>query len=470
MNIFKLNDISQLTERSVVTVGMFDGVHIGHRHILSTLMEVSERLSLRPVVVTFDLHPRQVLSHDAVKAFRITTNAERYALLEQFGVTDVVEVHFDAEMAQMSACDFLRRVLVGRLHAEALVLGFDNMFGNKMHNDFDRLPAVAESLGVRIFEDTAVRFRDMEVSSTQIRKALYRGDVALASAMLGTGYKVTGRVAQGRQVGRRIGFPTANVEVEDDGKALPAEGVYAVRVEWGGTTLRGMANLGGQPTFGNGPATFEVNIFDFDGNLYGQTVTVEFVERLRDIRKFESPQALADQLEADRSRARKLLLMVLLFIGVCVGVCAQPDKVYKSLAEVRNPEEVYILQLRNKRLKQLPAEVLSMPNLRELDLRGNRIARLPDSIGSLTHLRRIDLSRNPLMALPASWSALEELEELVLWATYVTSVPETYARLDGVLQLLDLRGCPLTLDDQDAIEKILPNVKKIWDLACNCGD
>lgn len=165
---------------------------------------------------------------------------------------------------------------------------------------------------------------------------------------------------------------------------------------------------------------------------------------------------------------RYFLFTLMLLLGCTLF--AQPDKVYKSLKDVKNPADVYILQLHNKRLKTIPREVFTMTNLRQLDLRGNRIAFLPDSISQLQNLQRLELSRNPLMALPASMANMEQLRELVLWSTYVTELPPQFARLDGTLELLDLRHCPLMLDDQTAINNLLPSVKKLWDYACNCAD
>lgn len=164
-----------------------------------------------------------------------------------------------------------------------------------------------------------------------------------------------------------------------------------------------------------------------------------------------------------------LTSLCLLFL-LMQGAQAQPDRVYKSLTEVTDPQQVYILQLRNKRLKSLPKVVLQMVNLKELDLRGNRIAFLPDSIAHLEHLQRLEVSRNPLMQLPATISQLKELKELVLWSTYVTDLPLGIETLDDTLEVLDLRHCPLTIENQEAIEKQLPSVKKLWDFACNCGD
>ena len=310
MNIYKLEDIKELTASgSVVTVGMFDGVHVGHHHILSLLGRVAEEKGLRPVVVTFDRHPRQVLTEGVATHFRITTNEERGRLLSQCGVDTVVELPFTPQLAGMSACEFFEQVLVGQLNARALVLGFDNMFGSRGRNDFDRLPALAEEKGVTIHVDKAVFYHGSEVSSTRIRKALEQGQTDRAASMLGRGYVMWGTVEKGRQLGRLLGFPTANVSLADPTKVWPADGVYAVWVTLSDGTagLKGMANFGAQPTFGLDKPVFEVNIFDFEGDLYDSTLTVEFGPRLRDICRFDNVPTLVEQLRADREAARRLL-------------------------------------------------------------------------------------------------------------------------------------------------------------------
>ncbi|MBO4600248.1 MAG: riboflavin biosynthesis protein RibF [Bacteroidales bacterium] len=309
MNIFKLDDISELPFDTAVTVGMFDGVHVGHRHILSMLDRVAGERNLHAVVVTFDCHPRQVLKADRAASFRVNTNEERYRLLEECGVKDVVEIHFTPEAAQLSACEFFEQVLLRRLHCRALVLGYDNMFGNRARNDFDQLPAVAESNGVALVVDTPVRYEGVEVSSTKVRGALQEGNVRRAAAMLGYHYRLWGTVVKGRQVGRTLGFPTANVCLDDSTKVVPANGVYAVWV-WlpdGKTLKKGMANFGGQPTFGLEKTVFEVNIFDYDGDLYDKVLTVEFVDRIRDVCKFAGVEHLVKQLNIDREESLRKL-------------------------------------------------------------------------------------------------------------------------------------------------------------------
>lgn len=311
MNIYKLNNISNLSEGTAVTVGMFDGVHCGHQHILSMLKKAANERNLIPVVVTFDLHPRQVLGGNVGGAdinsfYRVTTNEERYEQLQRHGINHVLEVHFTPEIAALSACQFFEQILIKQLHAKVLVLGFDNLFGSKQHYDFDQLPALAQSFNAEVLVDTPLSMHGVEVSSTQIRKALKNGDVALAAEMLGYPYRLWGNVVKGRQVGRTLGFPTANVCLDDTTKVMPADGVYAVNVHIQGRTepLHGMANLGGQPTFGLNKPVFEVNIFDFDADIYNTILTVEFVQRLRDVRKFASVDDLISQLESDRNAAQ----------------------------------------------------------------------------------------------------------------------------------------------------------------------
>lgn len=310
MNLYKLEDINELPYATAVTVGMFDGVHVGHRHILSMLDRVSAEEGLRPVVVTFDCHPRQVLNAESAASFRVNTNEERYRLLEGCGVKEVVEIHFSKETAELSACEFFEQVLLHRLNCKALVLGYDNMFGNRRRDDFGQLPALAERCGVRVCVDTPLKVEGVEVSSTQVRKALQRGDVLHATTLLGYPYRLWGTVVKGRQVGRTLGFPTANVCLDDSTKVVPAAGVYAVRV-WGTEgdvqTKWGMANFGAQPTFGLEKTVFEVNIFDYDGDLYGSVLTVEFVDRIRDVCRFEGVEQLVKQLEDDRRTAIEIL-------------------------------------------------------------------------------------------------------------------------------------------------------------------
>ena len=300
--------ISGLDRGGVVTVGMFDGVHAGHRHILRLLKEVAERGGYEPVVVTFDRHPREVLGNGAAGLRVLSTAEERYEAIRSCGIRHIEVCHFTHETAQLSACRFAREFLVDRLNMKALVLGYDNMFGSKANNDFDQLPSLARECGFDIVTDTAVTLEGVVVSSTLIRRLLADGDVRTVGAMLERPYELSGTIAHGRQVGRTIGFPTANVQIAEAGKVVPKEGVYAVDVfmEGEGTSVRAMANLGPQPTFGCESPTFEVHLLGVNRDCYGSVMRVLFLDRLRDTRRFDSVDALVAQLERDKDRTLKL--------------------------------------------------------------------------------------------------------------------------------------------------------------------
>ena len=298
MNVFNIDNISSLDAKTVVTVGMFDGLHLGHRHLLECLQAVAAEKSIAPWVVTFDVHPRQVLYPSTTMSL-LSTREERLALLEGCGVSNVAIVHFDAETASLSACDFARCFLCERLNMSVLLLGYDNMFGSRSNNDFDRLPLLAAEKRFSIQRDEPVLLGGIEISSTKIRKALTDGDIVLANTMLGTTYSVTGTVVHGRHVGASLGFPTANIHPADCAKMLPAAGVYATRATVDGKTYAAMTNLGAQPTFNQQHSELEVHMIGFDGDIYGKRLTVEFVDRIRNIRPFASPDELSAQLKRD---------------------------------------------------------------------------------------------------------------------------------------------------------------------------
>lgn len=289
----------------MVTVGMFDGVHLGHRHIVDRLGNEADARGLTPVVVTFDRHPRMVLGHTDGGFGLLSTTQERLKLLDEAGAKTVVVLDFTPQLAALSTCDFAEQVLYHQLGAQALLLGYDNQFGSKRVADFDRLPQRAASLGIELVNDSPLVVDNIAVSSTQVRSALANGDIALANRMLGRHYELGGVVTTGRQVGRTIGFPTANL-VADDFKAVPLNGVYATLADIEGATFPAMTNIGPQPTFGTGHDTIEIHLIGFRGDLYNRRLTVRFVARLRNTQQFDSAQALASQLELDRQLTIKL--------------------------------------------------------------------------------------------------------------------------------------------------------------------
>lgn len=300
IRIHTLEDISKMPKETVVSVGMFDGVHLGHRKVLLSLCSFAKEICAEPLAITFDRHPRLVLSNGNGDFHLLNTNQERYSIMEQCGIGDVLEIHFTSEVAALSACEFARKYLVQQLEIKGLLLGYDNMFGNKAHNDFDRIHTLADSSGFAIRTEKSILCDGIEISSTQIRKALACGDISLSNRMLGYSYSVEGTVVHGREVGRTLDFPTANIHLDNPLKMLPAEGVYCVTVCIDGQQFKAMCNVGAQPTFNSENSTLEVHIFDFHQDIYGKTIALSFLERLRDIRRFDTPQALANQLVADK--------------------------------------------------------------------------------------------------------------------------------------------------------------------------
>lgn len=306
INVHNIEDINIVGEGTIVTVGMFDGVHLGHRHLLCRLNELAEANRLKPVVVTFNCHPRQVLDDGYVPQM-LCTRAERLSRLEECGVSDVAMVTFDKNTASLSACSFALQYLCRRLNMKGLLLGYDNMFGSRRDNDFDQLPQFAAQHGFKIFRDSAVVVDGIEVSSTKIRQSLLNGDLKTATAMLGGYYSIEGTVVHGRHVGSGLGFPTANVSIDDPSKLQPKSGVYAIMVEVEGRSYAAMANHGAQPTFHLDKPVLEVHLLDFDGELYDKKVRVHFLSRLRDIQAFPSQDALVEQLRCDRLEVERII-------------------------------------------------------------------------------------------------------------------------------------------------------------------
>lgn len=292
---------------AVVTMGSFDGVHLGHQAILKFLVERAQARNGRPVLVTFDPHPREVVSGHAVHL--LTTPQERAALVARFGVEETVILPFDKAMASMAAEDFVEQILVGRIGASSIVIGHDHGFGADRRGNRELLERLGPAMDFEVDVIPAQSVDATVVSSSVIRRALIEtGDVALASSLLGRPYRWRGLVVDGDKRGRTIGYPTANLDPVASRKIIPKAGVYAVTVRRGNDHLAGgMMNVGTRPTFDGARQRQEVHLLDFEGDLYGEVLTVEFRERLRDERRFDGLEALVEQLKADESRCRSLL-------------------------------------------------------------------------------------------------------------------------------------------------------------------
>jgi len=290
---------------AVVTVGTFDGVHRGHQRVLAEVVERARKGGLTSVLVTFDPHPLEILNPPAAPKL-LTLTDEKRELVAAAGVERVVVLPFTREVAQQSPEEFIRG-LRAEYALRQLVLGYDHAFGRGRSGDEALVRRLGTAEGFEVAVVDAVREDGQPISSTLIRAAVAHGDLAGAARWLGRPYGLLGRVVPGAGRGRTIGVPTINLAPPDARKLLPPDGVYGVWVWWRGTRYGGMMNQGARPTFAEQGRTLEAHLFDFAGDVYGETVRVEWVERLRDVQAFPSRDALVAQLERDRQAARASL-------------------------------------------------------------------------------------------------------------------------------------------------------------------
>ena len=294
--------------RSVVTTGTFDGVHLGHRVIVEYLVARADEIGGVPTVVTFDPHPREVLTGHPVPL--LTSLDERADAMEALGVQRFVVLPFSRDLSLLEPEDYVADVLLGTVGMREIVIGYDHRFGRKARGDRALLERLGERLGFTVDVIPEQIEDDVTVSSTEVRRLLAEvGDAERAAHLLGRPYRISGTVVRGDARGRTIGYPTANLRPVDPRKLVPALGVYAVRATLAdGTKAGGMMNVGRRPTFEtDGARTIEVHLFDFDRDLYGQTLAVDVVARLRDERRFDGVEALVAQLGADAKAARAVL-------------------------------------------------------------------------------------------------------------------------------------------------------------------
>lgn len=291
----------------VATIGFFDGVHRGHRFLIDCVIEEAQRSGMSSAVITFDRHPREVLQTD-YQPDLLSTLDEKLLLLSKTHVDNTVVLHFDASLAALTAHDFMRDVLQGQLKVRKLIIGYDNRFGHNRSEGFDDYVCYGKELGIEVIRADAFLPDDVRVSSSVIRTCLREGRVEEANRLLGYDYTIESRIVSGYQNGRKMGFPTANLDVTRCQQLLPASGVYAVLVRLKDSVgwKRGMMNIGHRPTFNGTSTSMEVNLFNFSGNLYGQELLVSFISKIRDERKFDSIDALAEQLQHDKVQINKL--------------------------------------------------------------------------------------------------------------------------------------------------------------------
>jgi riboflavin kinase / FMN adenylyltransferase len=295
-----------LPRGSTVTVGSFDGVHLGHQAVLREIAGRAAEAGRSSVLVTFEPHPLEVVNPQAAPPL-LTTAPERREILAQTPLDYALFLRFDRRLAALSPEEFVRDVLLERCAMRELVIGPDHGFGRGRSGDVETLRRLGASLDFEVDVVSDVIVGDQHVSSSRIRRAVAGGDLATAARLLGRPYSVSGIVGEGQRRGRGLGVPTINLTDVPPQKLLPPDGVYAVRVDWPGGRAGGMMNQGPRPTFQDGRRVLEAHLFGFEGDLYGEWVRIEWVERLRDVRPFASVELLRQQLERDRARAMEVL-------------------------------------------------------------------------------------------------------------------------------------------------------------------
>lgn len=288
----------------VVTSGTFDGVHLGHQKILSRIEQNARQIGGETVLITFWPHPRLILYPYQHNLRLLSSFEEKVELLEQFGVDHLITIPFTHEFSQMSSQDFIENILVQKIKTKKLIIGYDHKFGKNREGSFDYLQSHSDQFSFEMEEISRQEIDAIGISSTKIRKALEEGDLETASGHLGRAYELTGLVVKGKQIGRSIGFPTANIQVQNDYKLIPKEGVYGVEVEVDGVYFLGMLNIGSRPTVDGNQQSIEAHLFDFEGDLYDKKLKVKFKYFLREEQKFENLAALKAQLIVDRSTVK----------------------------------------------------------------------------------------------------------------------------------------------------------------------
>ena len=286
----------------VVTLGIFDGVHLGHKALLDRLVSSARETRGESVVITFSPHPRIVLDKDSSSLTFLTTMDEKINLLDKAMVDHLIVIEFSREFSSMAACDFVREVLVEKIGTKYLLIGYNHHFGRKGEGDFNTVRQCTESLDFKIEQVAGLLSDGGVVSSSSVRAALLQGSLEEANKLLGYCYSISGTVVEGRRIGRTIGFPTANIRPDDQHKLIPYKGVYAVEVNLGGQFYPGMLSIGSNPTINSDPGLrfIEVHILNFEGDIYGKSISVVFRKRIRDEIRFDSIEKLVEQMKLDK--------------------------------------------------------------------------------------------------------------------------------------------------------------------------
>ena len=310
MKIFRNIIEARNIPHAVVTIGTFDGVHLGHQAIFKKMKTLAQGLGGQTVVVTFSPHPRQVLNIDSSNLRFLCTPEEKLKKFEEYGIDNVVIIPFTKEFSRTPSEVFIKDYIIDHIHPDYIVVGYDHHFGKNRMGDFDLLSNLKKKYNFKVEHIAAQDVENIAISSTKIRTALAAGNVTSANRLLGYTYAITAEVVVGNKIGRTLGFPTANLELPREYMLINNRGVYACLVDYEGQTYKAMANIGHRPTIGDRSQDnplIEVNLFDFDGDLYGKQIRVRFIDRIRSEEKFDGLDELKAQLEQDREKAKELL-------------------------------------------------------------------------------------------------------------------------------------------------------------------
>lgn len=307
MKIYHHIDEFKPVENAVVTIGTFDGVHLGHRKIISRIKEIADSINGETVILTFFPHPRMILHPEDHSIKMINTMDEKAALLEQLGVDHLIITPFSRDFSNQAAEEYIKNVLVEKIGTKKIVIGYDHRFGKDRQGGLPELQQLAPVYGYEVIEIPEQDIHDVAISSTRIRQALLSNNIELANEFLGYTFFISGKVMRGDQIGRTINYPTANILVEETYKLIPADGIFAVKVKVGGQTFKGMGYIGHRPTINGMTRNTEVNIFDFDQDIYTQPIQMEFLHFVRGDIKFESLEQLKAQLAKDKTDVMALL-------------------------------------------------------------------------------------------------------------------------------------------------------------------
>ena len=307
MKVFRSLEEYQKGNNTVATIGTYDGVHVGHRKILSRLQESAKSVNGETCIISFHPHPRLVLFPKDNPLRLLQTIDEKIATLESYGIDKLMLVPFTREFSRTTSEDFIRRILVETIGIRRIVIGYDHQFGKNREGSLEDLQKGSTQFGYEVEEIPAHQIDNAKVSSTKIRNALLEGNVSHAATYLSYPYQITGKVRKGEQLGRTIGYPTANILPNDPLKLIPSNGVYFVEVIVDGTRHYGMMNVGTKPTVGEFERGIEVNIFDFDQDIYDQDITVVFRQWLRPELKFKSMEEMITAIEGDQKECMKIM-------------------------------------------------------------------------------------------------------------------------------------------------------------------